>query len=118
MEVREGCICQVNVLQCTLKGVETVVNKYIRWKYVPLGCCLEKEAIRAVVVDVVEICLYLCEWLNLVSLYHGMIYCLGLMYKRLFVILYVVMNLASALLCSRVDQERAEAKVDTNISQL
>ena len=28
-EVREGCSCQVNVLQCTLEGVETVVGKYI-----------------------------------------------------------------------------------------
>ena len=37
LEVPEGCSCQVNVLQCTLKGVETVVGKYIRWKYVPLG---------------------------------------------------------------------------------
>ena len=26
----EGCSCQVNVLQCTLEGVETVVGKYIR----------------------------------------------------------------------------------------
>ena len=28
LEVPEGCNCQVNVLQCTLKGVETVVGKY------------------------------------------------------------------------------------------
>ena len=26
LEVPEGCNCQVNVLQCTLKGVETVVG--------------------------------------------------------------------------------------------
>ena len=26
----EGCSCQVNVLQCTLEGVETVVGKYHR----------------------------------------------------------------------------------------
>ena len=25
-----GCSCQVNILQCTLDGVETVVGKYIR----------------------------------------------------------------------------------------
>ena len=30
LEVPEGCSCQVNVLQCTLEGVETVVGKYIR----------------------------------------------------------------------------------------
>ena len=45
-------------------------------------------------------------------------YCLGLMSKRLFVILYMVVSLASALLCSRVGQERAEAKVDPYVSQL
>ena len=43
-------------------------------------------------------------------------YWLGLMSKRLFVILYIVVSLASALLCSRVGQERAEAKVDPNVS--
>ena len=32
LEVPEGCNCQVNVLQCTLEGVETVVGKYIRRK--------------------------------------------------------------------------------------
>ena len=37
LEVPEGCSCQVNVLQCTLEAVETVVGKYIRWKSVPLG---------------------------------------------------------------------------------
>ena len=47
-----------------------------------------------------------------------MMYWLGLMYKRLLVILYMVQSLASALLCSRVGQERAEAKVDPNVSQL
>ena len=35
-----------------------------------------------------------------------------LMSKRLLVILYMVESLASAFLCSRVGQERAEAKVD------
>ena len=50
LEVPEGCSCQVNVLQCTLKGVETVVGKYIRWKSVPLGYCSGREAVFVVVV--------------------------------------------------------------------
>ena len=50
LDVREGCSCQVNVLQCTLKGVETVVGKYIRWKSVPLCYCSGKEAVFVVVV--------------------------------------------------------------------
>ena len=37
LEVPQGCSCQVNILQYTLEGVETVVVKYIRWKSVPLG---------------------------------------------------------------------------------
>ena len=46
-------------------------------------------------------------------------YWLGLMYnKRLLVILYMVQSLASALVCSMVGQERAEAKVDPDVSQL
>ena len=45
MEVPEGCNCQVNVLQCTLEGVEIVVGKYISWKSVPLGYCSGKEAV-------------------------------------------------------------------------
>ena len=56
--------------------------------------------------------------MNLVWLCPGMRYWLGLMSKRLFVIFYMVENLASALLCSRVGQERAEAKVDADVSQL
>ena len=43
LEVSERCSCQVNVLQCTLEGIETVVGKYIKWKSVPLGYCLGKE---------------------------------------------------------------------------
>ena len=39
LEVSGGCSCQVNILQCTVEGVEVVVNKYIRWKSVPLGYC-------------------------------------------------------------------------------
>ena len=50
LEVPEGYSCQVNVLQCTLVGVETVVGKYIRWKSVPLGYCSGKEAIFIIVV--------------------------------------------------------------------
>ena len=46
----EGCSCEVNVLQCTLEGVETVVGKYIRRKYVPVGYCSWKEAVFVVVV--------------------------------------------------------------------
>ena len=48
----------------------------------------------------------------------GMRYWLGLMSKRLFVILYMVVSLPSALLCSRVGQKRAEAKVDPDVSQV
>ena len=50
LEVPEGCNCQVNVLQCTLKGVETVVGKYTRRKFVPLGYCLWKKKLFVVVV--------------------------------------------------------------------
>ena len=50
LEVPEGCNCQVNVLQCTLKGVETVVGKYTRRKSVPLGYCLWKKSVFVVVV--------------------------------------------------------------------
>ena len=50
LEVPEGCSCQVDVLQGTLEGVETVVGKYIRWKFVPLNYCSGKEAVFVVVV--------------------------------------------------------------------
>ena len=63
-------------------------------------------------------CLYLCGWLDLVWLCLGLRYWLGLMSKRLLDILYMVVSLASALLCSRVGQERAEAKVDPDVSEL
>ena len=49
LEVPEGCSYQVNVLQCTLTGVENVVDKYIRWKFVPLGYSSGKEAVFVVV---------------------------------------------------------------------
>ena len=32
LEVPHGYSCQVNILQCTLEGVKTVVGKHIRWK--------------------------------------------------------------------------------------
>ena len=44
-----------------------------------------------------------------------MSYWLGLMSKRVFVILYMVQSLDSALLCSRGGQERADAKVDPDV---
>ena len=50
LEVPEGCNCQVNVLQCTLEGVKTVVGKYIRRKSIPLGYCSWKKAVFVVVV--------------------------------------------------------------------
>ena len=52
LEVPEGYNCQVNVLQCTLEGVETIVGKYISWKSVPLGYCSGKEAVFDFVVVV------------------------------------------------------------------
>ena len=48
LEVPQGCSCQVNILQCTLEGVETVVGKYIR--YVPLGYCSWEKAVFIIVV--------------------------------------------------------------------
>ena len=43
LEVPQGCSCQVNILQCTLEGVKTVVGKHVRWKFVPLGYCSGKK---------------------------------------------------------------------------
>ena len=92
LEVPEGCNCQVNTLQCTLKGVKVVGGgKCIRWKSVPLCYCSGK----------VDICLNFCGWLDLVWLCPGLRYWLGSMSRRLFVILYMVESLASALLRSR-----------------
>ena len=62
--------------------------------------------------------IFVCIWLDLVWLCPGMGYWLGLMSKRLFVILYMVVSLASALLCSSIGQERAAAKMDPDVSQL
>ena len=36
LEVPEGCSCQVNILQCTLEGIEVVADKYFKWKSVLL----------------------------------------------------------------------------------
>ena len=47
LEVPEGCNCQVNVLQCTLKGVETGVGKYTRRKY---GLLFVEKTVFVVVV--------------------------------------------------------------------
>ena len=49
LDLSEGCSCQVNVLQCTLEGVKTVVSKYTRLKSVLLGYCSGKEAVFVVV---------------------------------------------------------------------
>ena len=95
-------------------------TKYISWKSVPLGYCLGKEAVFIIVVGggYLSVCVWVHAWLDLVWLCLGMRYWLRLMSKRLLVILYMVQSLASALLCSRVGQERAEAKVDPDVSQL
>ena len=42
LEVPEGCSCQVNILQCTLEGIQIVGDKCIRWKSVPLWYCGKK----------------------------------------------------------------------------
>ena len=71
LAVPEGCSCQVNVLQCTLDGVEVVVGKYIKWNSIPLCYCSEKEAVFVVVVGggyvsvfawVVRSCLAVSRW--------------------------------------------------------
>ena len=45
--VPKWCSCQVNILQCT----QVVGDKCIRWKSVPLCCCLGKEAVFVVVAE-------------------------------------------------------------------
>ena len=62
LEVLEGCSCQVNVLQCTLEGVEVFGDKCIRWKSVPSCYCSGKEPVFVVVMGGG----YLCWWLDLV----------------------------------------------------
>ena len=114
LEVAEACSCQVNVLQCTLVGIETIIllGKYIRWKSV------RGKKLYLYYLWEVNIYVYLCWWLDPVWLCPGKKYWLGLVSQRLLVILYMVVSLASALFCSRVGQERAEAKVDPDVSQL
>ena len=70
LEVPEGCSCQVNILQCTLEGVQVIGDKCIRWKCVPLCYCSGKEAVFVVVGGG-----YLCGWLDLVWLCPGLRYC-------------------------------------------
>ena len=50
LEVPQGCSCQVNILQCTLEGVKTVVGKHVRWKFVPLGYCSGEKTVFIIVV--------------------------------------------------------------------
>ena len=50
VEVPQGCSCQVNILQCTLEGVKTVVGKYIKWKSIPLGYCSGGKTVFIIVV--------------------------------------------------------------------
>ena len=50
LEVPQGCSCQVNILQCTLEGVKTVVGKHVRWKFVPLGYCSGGKTVFIIVV--------------------------------------------------------------------
>ena len=50
IEVPQGCSCQVNILQCSLEGVKTVVGKYIRWKSIPLGYCSGEKTVFIIVV--------------------------------------------------------------------
>ena len=50
VEVPQGRSCQVNILQCTLEGVKTVVGKYIRWKSIQLGYCSGKQTVFIIVV--------------------------------------------------------------------
>ena len=64
LEVPEGCNCQVNVLQCTLKGVETVVDKYTRRKSVPLGYCLwGKNCICSSCGRLIFVCICVGGWI-------------------------------------------------------
>ena len=79
LDVPEGCSCEVNLLQCALEGVETVVCKYIRWKSVPLGYCSGNEAVFIIVLG--GGCLSVFVWV-VVCLCPGVRYWLGLMYKR------------------------------------
>ena len=61
LEVPEGCNCQVNVLQCTLEGVETVVGKYIRRKSVPLF--VERSCICSSCGKLIFVCICVGGWI-------------------------------------------------------
>ena len=63
LEVHEGCSCQVNILQCTLEGDETVVGKYIRWNSVPLGYCSEISCIYNSCGWSIFVCVCLGGWI-------------------------------------------------------
>ena len=60
LEVPERCSCQVNILQCTLEGVETVVGKCIRCKSLPLGYCSGKEAVFIITVGCGYLSVFVC----------------------------------------------------------
>ena len=51
LETPEECSCQINILQCTLEGVNVVANKCNTWKSVTLCYC---SGIKYVFVVVVE----------------------------------------------------------------
>ena len=66
LEVPQGCSCQVNVLQCTIEGVETVEGKRIRWKSVPLCYCSGKEAVFIIAMGGgYSLCIYVGGWILL-----------------------------------------------------
>ena len=106
MGVPEGCSCQVNVLQCR--------GKYINCKSVQLGYCSGREAVFVVVVGGGYLSVFVWVVGSCLAVSGHEV----LMSKRLLVILYMVVSLVSALFCSKVGQERAEAKVDPDVSHL
>ena len=63
IDVSEGCSCQVNILQCTTEGIETLVGKHIRWKSVPLGYCSGKEAVFIIVGRWIFVCICVDGWI-------------------------------------------------------
>ena len=50
LQVSEGCNCQVNILQCTLEGIQVVGDKCIKWKSVPLCYCSGKKPVFVLIV--------------------------------------------------------------------
>ena len=91
----KGAVDMLISCNVPLKVSKLLGDKCIRWKSVPLCYCSGE----------MDICVYLCGWLELVWSCPGLRYWLGPMSRRLFVILYIVESLATALLCSRVGQE-------------